>query len=480
MFQISMRNQWSSFTTALPENVRTYVKDTLSWEDPSAIFIARRFGGFAQSKRTLIQRDGRFPTGLLPILRKRLREDLGIEVQIVDDREQKGLADPQVDLRWLVSDPKYSFQLDLVNKGLSRRRGIFWVPTGGGKTECAIALAQAVQGPWVFLVQGTDLMYQAAERYEERTGERAGVIGDGLWVQERFTVATFQTLWAAIKKRDAKSREVLRWLANDLVGMFVDEVHELPADSFYKVAMKTGAFWRFGLSGTPLARGDKKSVYAMAALGPVIYRITAQELIDLGVLSRPKIRMISCEQYTEAKHWQYVEADLITNSHRRNTLVVEMAMRAHKPCLVFTTKVKHAKLLCAALNHVGVRSALVSGEKATPARDRAVHNLRHGDLDAIVSTKVFQTGKNIPELRSLVIATGGKSSIAAIQRIGRGTRRAEGKDSFEVWDVMDRGQKSLTRQAQARARAYRSEGYEVELVERLEGVGRTRGRRGTG
>ena len=84
----------------------------------------------------------------------------------------------------------------------------------------------------------------------------------------------------------------------------------------------------------------------------------------------------------------------------------------------------------------------------------------------LICSKIFQEGTDIPELRSVVIASGGKSVIEAVQKIGRGMRMSKGKgDSFEVWDIWDTGRKMLAKHAKSRRKAYTDEGYEVKEVD---------------
>jgi superfamily II DNA or RNA helicase len=80
--------------------------------------------------------------------------------------------------------------------------------------------------------------------------------------------------------------------------------------------------------------------------------------------------------------------------------------------------------------------------------------------------RVVQEGVDVPALRSVVIAAGGQSTIAAIQRVGRGLRTQAGKTSCDVWEFLDRGQRWLEAHSRARRRAYEAEGYTV-LVEHL-------------
>ena len=58
------------------------------------------------------------------------------------------------------------------------------------------------------------------------------------------------------------------------------------------------------------------------------------------------------------------------------------------------------------------------------------------DNKIIVATYgVASTGINIPRIFNLVLIEPGKSFVRVIQSIGRGIRKAEDKDSVEIWDI---------------------------------------------
>jgi superfamily II DNA or RNA helicase len=115
------------------------------------------------------------------------------------------------------------------------------------------------------------------------------------------------------------------------------------------------------------------------------------------------------------------------------------------------------------LRDTGINVELVDGKHATGARKTYIEALERGDLDVLICTVIFQEGVDIPDLQSVIIATGGASSIAAIQRMGRGMRKVAGKTTFEVWDIMDTGDKWLEKHSRERGRAYLDEGHEVRV-----------------
>lgn len=452
---IEVKNLYTRVTKTTDAE-RQWLAEYLSFEDASKRFIK---GYKGDGKIHLLNAMTlSFPSGFAQMVKEAAAKE-NIQVEIVDLRKRTTVADLQADTAWL-----RDYQADAVNAVLQHARGILWMPTGSGKTEVFAALTRVLPCRWLLLVHRTTLVEQAAERVTRRTGLRVGVIGEGRWEgwdqSDGVVCATFQSVAAALKKRDPRAADLL----DGAEGLAVDEAHTLPADSFYGIAMHTpNAYWRIGLSGTPLARGDRRSVLAVGALSKVIYRLKPEVLIARGVLAKPKVRMVPVRQDSTKPTWQGVYGELIVRSTLRNRTVVEMVKRAAKPCIVFVKEIKHGQKLDEMLCKAGVQSSFVYGSHSTDWRTSHVERLKQGHFDVLVASVIFQEGLDIPSLRSVVIATGGKSNIAAIQRVGRGMRVEAGKTDFEVWDVLDQLNKMAERHAKQRIRAYAAEGYETVI-----------------
>jgi superfamily II DNA or RNA helicase len=68
---------------------------------------------------------------------------------------------------------------------------------------------------------------------------------------------------------------------------------------------------------------------------------------------------------------------------------------------------------------------------------------------------------DIPEVASVIVASAGKSNIKALQRLGRGMRVAGDKQTCELWDFADGGNRWLDAHSAARQAAYLAEGFDV-------------------
>lgn len=387
-----------------------------------------------------------FPTGLATMAYRQAGKD-GHAVLVTDGRHVPCAPDPDADLEWLRHHPavdgEITHQIEAVQSIAKRRRGIIWAPTGSGKTEVAIGATRLLPCRWLFLVHRADLLQQTADRYEQRTGESAGIVGDGRFavpVDCRFVVCMFQTAHKGLTNNKQRIKQlVTKWAE----GLLIDEVHSEGAESYYNVVMNAErAYYRIGMSATPLARGDGRNLLIIGSLGPVIYRVLPQTLIDLGLLAKPTIRMLEVRHPPSGKStWRGVNSEHVVNSEIRNARVIDAVQRAEKPRLVFVKQLKHGRGLVKSLEVAGLNARFAFGKKSTLQRKELITQLEKNYVDVLVCNVIFQEGVDIPSLRSVVIAAGGQSIVATVQRMGRGMRAdaATHKTEFEVWDVADVG-----------------------------------------
>jgi superfamily II DNA or RNA helicase len=522
---VRRENARAKVVEATPVELR-WLNSYLQFEDQKKVFMRRKYGRGETTTRLLDMRGNTFPSGLVDLVQTaadayafefaqehfdidRLGSAVETEVSSrattrkaldeyaesfrvrVDDRRIRPCEfDFDADLEWLDNH-----QFDAVWAAQEAGNGIVKLATASGKTEIMCGLFKSLPCHWLLVVHRKGLMWQAGQRWAARAAgcyardlakvpasvkagfPEFGVIGDGQFRPDpngRVTVATFQSLALGLNGRAATKKNPaippdprVRRLLQDVDGLAVDECHTCAADTFWGVCMAAkNAYFRLGFSGTPLARGDRRSVLAVGALGGVVYEVPTQQLIDEGVLAKPRIVMVPHEESGDYEDWQKAYDGIVVGSGSRNALVIDLVRNAEKPCFVFVVREAHGKFLTDMIRQDGIPAEFVWGKKHTKQRDAAVERLRTGRTEALVCSVVFQEGVDVPDLRSVIIAGGMKSTIAALQRIGRGMRtdKSSGKTTFTVWDIMDKGNGFIAGHAKNRRRAYKSDGHEVEVV----------------
>jgi superfamily II DNA or RNA helicase len=455
--------QWVTVTSGTP--------DALAWLGSFLRFSVKTYQGGRPSTLSLpllhaLER--RYLGGLQLLVEAGARER-GVDLVVRDVRVPPVRIESGNPVGWLRPE-----QRDALDSGLRNARGTLKLGTGAGKGEIVAGFPMMARCPWLILVHRIHLLDDLAARFEARSGEQAGRIGDGVWTQRRVTFATYATLHAALQANDPRAA----MLFDCVRGIVCDEAHTVAAETFSAVLDRCSrAYWRIGVSATPFARSDRKSIMVIAHLGPMLFELDAGDLIEMGRLAKPTIRMVSLhhEPTLSGLSWSDVYKLGVVLNDTRNALVVRAVRRLPKPAIVFVQEVEHGRLLLTLLAVAGLRTT-IPADDTRPAftgfalgaldlrdRQRVIAALNTGAVDVVVATSIFNEGVDVRGLRTVVNAAGGQSSISTLQRVGRATRRTDGKETCEVVDFMDLGVPSLERHARARRRAYLKEGFEVSV-----------------
>lgn len=399
----------------------------------------------------------KFPTGLRFIVEEYFKEK-GIEYKIVDLGGERTVTAHWIDEKILQGIKLREYQQDAVMMGLHEQRGIFEVATGLGKTEIAIALTKLLKRRTLFLVHTQDLLRQTVERFEKRLGIKVGVVGDNQFdVYPDIVVATVQSI-------DSKMKRELKWAKNFLNSfqvMFQDETHHSSAMTFYKVGMfMHNAYYRFGLSGTPLRRSVLSNMKVMAVTGPVIYSKLAEEGIEEGFLSNIEVRIIDNPELVVGDKWQEIYDRAIVNSPTRNLSIVDLAekeFKLGKKILILVRIIKHGEILKRMLARRKIVSAFIHGNHESDIREEVKEEFnKKGDF-VLIASPIYDEGVDLPEVNVLIKASGGKSEVKTIQQVGRGLRPK--KEKLIVYDFNDMNSKFLSTHSKKRIKTYKQEGF---------------------
>jgi superfamily II DNA or RNA helicase len=437
-------------------------EDEQEWLSKYLTLATKKYNGRDHylHKEKLFTRWNTFPAGLLPMVYKAAIRDEHIVRVVKDSYPDLRVENP--DVSWLKP-----IQKDALESALDRKRGIVWASTAFGKTEVAIGLVRSLDAPAVFLVSKKSLLYQTKERFENRNSQHGidmgeiGIVGDGKGtIGDRLTIATFATLNLRQKN------DYIQRLFKETRLIIVDECHTCATPVSLRVLSNfRDAPYRIGFSGTPLERGDQKSLLSIGALGVPIFKKTASDMLsETDLLAKPNIHFVSVPQIVERPNWQGVYQHGVVKSDIRNSALVDIAKFAPKPSLLFIKDISHGNRLLNMIQRAGINSEFVSGKHDESLRVRRIEQLERGDIDVLVCSVIFDTGVDIPELRSVIVGSAGKSAIANLQRLGRGMRLADGKKEFDLYDVYDRGNGMLERQAKERMKTLEKAGHKIKHV----------------
>jgi len=108
-------------------------------------------------------------------------------------------------------------------------------------------------------------------------------------------------------------------------------------------------------------------------------------------------------------------------------------------------------------------SVFVSGSTKNTDRKEQYDEISTATNKVIIATYgVAAVGINIPRIFNLVLIEPGKSFVRVIQSIGRGIRKAEDKDSVQIWDITS-SCKFAKRHLGARKKFYKEANYPYNI-----------------
>lgn len=389
-----------------------------------------------------------FPIGLLDKVRNAFT-DAGIPVEIIDKRKKKDISIKYNMANYGIRD----YQTNAVLSSVMNGNGIIKAATGSGKTTIAARTIGELGKRAIFVVHTRDLLYQTIESFQRMfPDETIGQIGDGKINYQNITVATMQTL--AIlndieiekNKYDEESSDIketkiqykdiynpTEWheYRNSVQCVMFDEVQIVCSQTAYKVRfLFEYANYAFGYSASPW-RDDGSDLMIEAAFGRRIVDITASELIQKGYLVRPYITIKTAPPVWEGKTYDQVYRSAIVENTLRNMQVAQDAMEQYKlgrNTLVLVTQIKHGQILENMLNNMGTPAVFISGKSGMKKRKQTIEDMRNGKAQLVIASTIADVGLDVPRLQSIIEAGAGKSSVTALQRLGRIMRPFEGKD----------------------------------------------------
>jgi len=328
-------------------------------------------------------------------------------------------------------------------------------------TEVAIAVTKHLALPTLFLVDRMTLVYQTVARFALRLGIREqdiGFIADseyrlGAWI----TVATPASLANRLKLPEVEAM-LPRWQL-----VWSDEAHHAASDTHYDVLSQIPAYYRFGMSGTPLDRSDGADLRLLAQTGPVLYEVSNKLLVDRGISVPPYVEMLKVHAPIIPSGLSFREVEklgIVENPHLNTKAATKAIQHARKgdQVLMLVDKTKQGAALAALLKKYSDKPwAYLTGTDRGRTRLEVLDQFAKNKISILVATPILDEGVDVPNIDVLILCAGGKAKIRLLQRVGRGLRANKGKDRLLVYDFANFSHKWLLRHSLERLKTYKAE-----------------------
>lgn len=412
-----------------------------------------------------------FPTGLLDIVISVL-EVLSIKYELTFTDKALFKLDFSKFNPLPVKVGKYilrDYQIDSIKafiepNRLLPHRGIICAGTGSGKTVTAIALANILAVPTLFLVKGKALKDQTFSVFNEALGEdTVGIIDAKTWEPKQITVASVDTL-ASRLDTPKTAKKVLDFL-KEITFVIADEVHRGTSQRYKDILNSTPAPLRLGLSGTPNKGYLDKDLVLHGLCGEIIHRIMTPELQEKGAVSQAElIGVIIDKPKLESLSWPDALSALIINNSERSSIIAKLVKKEWQDGKIILVMGGNSiplteNLYRAILAEVGDEDAVrhITGQSPSDYVNETFQMAREKKLAVVVTTVIADEGIDIPEINTLFICNGGKSFVKTIQRIGRGLRVKADGSALRVMEFFDKTNHYLKKHAMKRLDHYEAE-----------------------
>jgi superfamily II DNA or RNA helicase len=324
--------------------------------------------------------------------------------------------------------PVQAKALDMMRASVrgGKKRPQLQLPTAAGKTVIAahmIASALEKGNRAAFTVPLISLVDQTIERFEQNgiDPEQIGVMQADHPLKRPHApiqICSVQTLgkrenpkveFVIVDESHLMYRSVLEWMEEDERKIFV------------------------GLSATPWAKGMAKYYDDLLIPATIRDMIKAGDLCDFRCFAPTKpdlkgIEMVADDynqgQLSERMSQKQITADVVGTW-------LEKADR--RPTMLFAVDRAHAGKLADEFRDAGVKTAYVDMNTTREER-AAIRNLFHmKQIEVICSVGTMTHGVDM-DVRCISFVRPTKSEILYVQAIGRGLRKAEGKDHLLILD----------------------------------------------
>lgn len=331
-------------------------------------------------------------------------------------------------------------------------RALLISATGTGKTYAsAFAMRELGYKRVLFLVHRGQLARQTKKSYQKVFGNNVsmGLVGAGYSDYDSdYVFATVQTL-----NRD----EHLHYYGpDDFDCIILDEAHHSSADTYQKVMRYFKPKLWLGMTATPDKRDDDIAgcnIYEIFN-HQIAYEIRLQQAMEEDMLCTFHYFGISDvslveEKQLKAKKMADRDFNLLTSDERVRHIVEQAEYYGYSgdrvKGLIFCSRIDESEELSQKFNALGYRTIALNGSASEEERANAFERLAMDEKDAtkelqpldyIFSVEILNEGVDIVEVNQVIMLRPTESPIVFIQQLGRGLRKAEGKEYVVILDFI--------------------------------------------
>lgn len=332
-------------------------------------------------------------------------------------------------------------------------RALLISATGTGKTYAsAFAMRELDFKRVLFVVHRGQLARQTKKSYEKVFSKTVsmGLVGSGYRDYDSdYVFATVQTL--------SRDDHLLQYSKDTFDCIILDEAHHVPADTYQKIMNHFEPKLWLGMTATPDKRDDNiagRNVYELFN-HQIAYEIRLQQAMEENLLcpfhyfGLTDLSMVDDESID-------CNFSILTSDERVKHILTQANYYGYSgdrvKGLIFCSSIRESEELSNKFNQIinpntgkYYRTIALNGSTSEEERQNAFEKLAMNEsdstddkqpLDYIFSVEILNEGVDIVEVNQVIMLRPTQSPIVFIQQLGRGLRKADGKDYVVILDFI--------------------------------------------
>ncbi len=336
-------------------------------------------------------------------------------------------------------------------------RALLISATGTGKTYAsAFAMRELGFKRVLFVVHRAQLAKQTRKSYGRVFSNKVsmGFIGDGKFdCDSEYLFATVQTL--------NKDEYLNRFNPEDFDCIILDEAHHSSAGSYQRIMNYFKPKLFLGMTATPDKRDDNiegRNIYEIFNHN-IVYEIRLQQAMQEDLLCPfhyfgiTDLSLIG--DLKTGKKLSERDFNLLTSDERINHIIKQANYFGYSgdrvKGLIFCSRINEAEALSEKFNSTinpetgrYFRTISLDGSASAEQRQEAFERLAMDEndgsgrepLDYIFSVEILNEGVDIVEVNQVIMLRPTQSPIVFVQQLGRGLRKADGKEFVVIIDFI--------------------------------------------
>ena len=414
---------------------------------------------FLEENKVVCLLKGReFPTGLLDIALEALSH---YEYDLNDGRIKPEPYHTFTYQKTFKESPEFNlryYQTEMAELAMKHGRGVFESCVGSGKTRVITEIIKRLEVNTLIILPSSGLVEQTSRKLQFAFGRRqigvmttAGVKKNG--PIKPIQLVTIQTLASLTKQ--GLSKQALEGID----AIFFDEFHHAGSKSYTDLQpAMANIYHRFGFTGTYM-RNDSKTMEMWSILSNRLYYYPAHQAIEEGFLTPVEYHVHelqgkSNKNYQKEYHANYgASKELIEGIEK----VMANIPKGEQTLILVDRKEKCGDVLFEHFQELGIDIAYISGDDSKEVITDTIEDYNSKEITNLIGSTVIGEGIDLHSCQHLILARGGKSTIAIVQAIGRAVRLSEGKATSYIYDFYFTGTKYMGRHCEERVDAFKNQ-----------------------